>query len=367
MDDDVIDWLLLARTPGLGSSSINRLIAHFGNPASIRESSSEEITRLGLSPRLIDRFREIDKKAIAGDVAWLEGEDHHLITLQHPDYPARLFHIAVPPPLLFVKGDRKILNREQIAIVGSRNPSQIGRRIARQISQDLAERGLVITSGLATGIDYCAHLGALENKEATIAVLGHGLDRIYPHRHSQLAGQIACTGALVSEFVTGTIPKPDNFPRRNRIISGMSLGVIVIEAALKSGSLITARYAMEQGREVFAVPGSILNPLSRGCHKLIKEGAKLTEDINDILDELRGQMYLPQSSSKKQAVIPAAHADLDPVSKKLLECIGYSPTSVDELVESSRLTAEAVSSILSVLEIQGLIGRDAGGLYTRLN
>ncbi|NHZ69869.1 MAG: DNA-protecting protein DprA, partial [Thermotogales bacterium] len=294
-----------------------------------------------------------------------------LLTCLDPGYPALLKEIPDPPALLFVHGDPDYLNQPQLAVVGSRNPSHDGAALAREFSAHLASSGLTITSGLATGIDGAAHQGALQAGGGTVAVTGTGLDRVYPAKHRQLAHQIAENGALVSEFPPGTLPLPENFPRRNRIISGLSLGTLVVEAALRSGSLITAHAALEQGREVFAIPGSIHNPLARGCHALIREGAKLVETGDHILEELASLVTLCLSQAndgvtpKSAAGISENPANLDAEYFNLLDLMGYEPVSVDQLVQRSGLTPEQVSSMLLLLELENHVNSSPGGRYSR--
>jgi DNA processing protein len=284
------------------------------------------------------------------------------VTWADPDYPPLLRQIPDPPLALYVIGDRAAPGRPQLAIVGSRNPTPAGRENARAFARHLAGAGLAITSGLALGIDGAAHRGALEaGGGTTLAVVATGLDRVYPARHRELAHEIARAGALVSEFPLGVPPLPENFPIRNRVISGMALGVLVVEAAPGSGSLITARLATDQGREVFAIPGSIHSPLSRGCHALIRQGAKLVETANDILEELG---VLAQAAADS-AVAPLP-ADLPAPMAQLLGHLGHDPANVDQLVERSGLTTEAVSSMLLQLELQGLVEAGAGGTFQRI-
>jgi DNA processing protein len=266
------------------------------------------------------------------------------------------------PPLLFLRGEVTQLHNPQLAVVGSRNPSVIGRETAYDFCRSLADSGLVITSGLALGVDAAAHRGALAGGGQTVAVFGTGLDRVYPAAHRELAHDIVEQGGvLVSEYAPGTAPLPGNFPRRNRIISGLSLGTLVVEAALRSGSLITARLAVEQGREVFAIPGSIHNPLARGCHQLIRQGAKLVETAQDILEELAPQ--LKAAIAEPQGMTECGGEALDEEYQRLLACLHEAPSSVDQLVTRSGLTADAVSSMLLLLELQGYVVSTAGG-YT---
>lgn len=272
--------------------------------------------------------------------------------------------ISDPPPLLFVIGNPDLLQQSQLAMVGSRNPSVDGRENAQAFARELVNQGLVITSGLALGIDAAAHQGALAGDGLTIAVTGTGLDRVYPARHRALAKEIAARGALVSEFPIGTPALAENFPRRNRIISGLSLGTLVVEAAPQSGSLITARLAAEQGREVFAIPGSIHNPLARGCHQLIRQGAKLVESVADILEEIH-VTYAPKASVTQDN--SQTTPDLDDNSLILWSNLGSAPTSVDTLVSRSQLTTEQVSSILLIMELQGWVTSAPGGMYLRVD
>lgn len=272
-----------------------------------------------------------------------------------------LKEISSPPPVLFVRGNPEILSLPQIAIVGSRNPSKLGLETATNFAKDLTHHGYIITSGLALGIDAASHQGALQGHGLTIAVAGTGLDRIYPARHKQLALDIIENGAIISEFPPGTKAKANHFPRRNRIISGLSMGLLVVEAAKQSGSLITARLALEQNREVFAIPGSIHNPLARGCNALIRQGAKLVETSTDILEEL-GQY----NQAHKITETESKQTTLDLEQQTILNLVMYNPTSIDNLVENSGQPVEIISSILLTLELQGYIESAAGGCYTRL-
>jgi DNA processing protein len=277
-----------------------------------------------------------------------------------------LLQIPDSPPLLYIHGNVDILSSLQLSMVGSRNPTVSGRRTAKEFAGCLATAGLTITSGLALGIDAASHTGALDVGKPTIAVMGTGLDRVYPASNRDLAHRIAEHGALVSEFPIGTPPKPENFPQRNRIISGLSLGTLVVEAATRSGSLISARCATEQGREVFAIPGSIHNPLSRGCHALIRQGAKLVETAQDIMDELGSLAAAATSTSSSVSESTEHGPELATDYMQLLDSMGYSNASVDMLVETSGLTPAIVSSMLLQLELKGFIASCPGGLYNRL-
>lgn len=292
---------------------------------------------------------------------WLEQTNNHVITLFDEAYPKQLKEIADPPPLVFVRGNPALLALPQIAMVGSRNPSALGKETAFSFAKSLSQHGWVITSGLALGIDSSSHAGALAAQGCTIAVAGTGLDRVYPAQNKALANEIVISGVMVSEFPPGTTAKANHFPRRNRIISGLCQGLLVVEAARQSGSLITARMALEQNREVFAIPGSIHNPLARGCNALIRDGAKLVETTQDILEELN-QFF--QHDNKCLQVFE--HSKLDLEQQKLLNLVMFSPTSIDTMVAHSGFSVETVSSMLLILELQGYIEAVHGGCYTRI-
>ena len=360
-------WLALLYAPGVGPAIYQRILSHCPEPRLLFESTFERVAgeELKLNKKILAYLRNPDWDRVEKDLAWIRESDCHIITLHDPRYPALLQEIPDPPPLLFVRGNPDVLVIPQLAIVGSRNPSPGGRHVAHEFARQLAMAGLTITSGLALGIDAASHEGALESR-TTIAVAGTGQDRIYPARHRDLAHRVVEGGAIVSEFPLGTAPVAHNFPRRNRIISGLSLGTLVVEAAMKSGSLITARTATEQGREVFAMPGSIHNPLSRGCHELIRQGAKLVENVTDILEELG-----PLASWVIEAVNGKSEAchKSDQVKSPLnlvIENMGYEPISIDTLVERCGLTPESVSSMLLTLELQGRV-TSTGGLYSRID
>ena len=292
------------------------------------------------------------------------------MTIDSDEYPTLLKEIPDPPIILFAHGRLEILKSIQIGVVGSRNPDAAGKKTAGEFARELTYAGATVTSGLALGIDSCSHQGALSANGHTIAVTGNGLDMTYPARNKALAEKIVESGVLVSEFSPGTKPTPANFPRRNRIISGMSTGVLVIQAALRSGSLITARYAMEQGREVFAIPGSIHNPLTKGCHALIKQGAKLVESVNDIIEELGSlaTVIIDENASNKIKVKNDPDEEkLDADYKVLLDSMAYDPISIDRLIELTGLTTDSISSMLLILELRGLVVSQAGGVYVRAN
>lgn len=366
-------WLALNRAPGLGPVRAAALIERFGTARASVECGETELTRAGIPLSARAYLRSDSRPGVDADLDWLSNENRHLLCCTSPCYPPRLKSIASAPLLLFVEGSIESLGRPQLAIVGSRNPTPISRDTAFEFSAELAAMGITITSGLAAGIDGASHRGAIDADGFTIAVMGCGPDIIYPAVHRKLADEIVEHGAKVSEFPCGEPPRPHNFPRRNRLISGLSVGVLVVEAAVRSGSLITARYASEQGREVLAMPGSIHNPLARGCHALIRQGAKLVETVTDILEEigpLLGSVPEPASSPVSRAPRAAAQtehgvAGLDEEHRALLEHVDYAASSVDTLVSRSGLTAQAVSSMLLQLELNGFIASIAGGLYTR--
>jgi DNA processing protein len=301
------------------------------------------------------------------DDDWLQSPGNRIIVRGDADFPELLTDIPGPPERLYVKGNPEFLHLPALAIVGSRNPTEGGRRNAFEFARHLGGAGFCIVSGLAEGIDTAAHRGALAAGAPTVAVLGHGIDRVYPAANRDLAHEIAAHGALVSEFPLGTPPGRSLFPQRNRIISGLSLGTVVVEAARRSGSLITARLAGEQGREVFAIPGSIHNPLARGCHKLIRQGAKLVETADDIVAELAPlASHLVQSASESITNDhPVAHDDED--YRQLRNHIGHDPVSVNELAANSGLTIDQVSSMLLILELEGEVEALAGGRYSLLS
>ncbi|WP_084610281.1 DNA-processing protein DprA [Sedimenticola selenatireducens] len=363
---DLRYWLALLHTPGLGSRGINRLLGFSGgDPRPL--FGAQHPAHSGLRKESIAWLRGPDWDQVEQDLRWLEGDNRTLLTLRDARYPPLLREIADPPPLLFVQGNAATLEMAQLAIVGSRNPTPSGQQTALDFARFLANAGLAITSGLAAGIDGAAHRGALETMTPTLAVTGTGLDRVYPARHRDLAHRIAEQGALISELPPGTPPLPANFPRRNRIISGLSVGTLVVEAAQKSGSLITARLATEQGREVFAVPGSIHNPLARGCHALIRQGAKLVETAEDILEELSPLLgtLLKEPLEKPAAEVESTPRRWDGEYQLLMAALDFDPTPVDLLIQRSGLTADAVSSMLLLLELEGFVSAAPGGRYCR--
>ncbi|MFB3091113.1 MAG: DNA-processing protein DprA [Gammaproteobacteria bacterium] len=369
-EDDRAFWLALHRIRGLGPIGQRKLLDAFPTVKQIFYADDSTLKKTGLDEKSITSVCQPDWEVIEADLNWLDMPDHYLITINDEAYPTLLREIPDPPVVLFAYGRPEVLKTIQVGIVGSRNPDATGRKTADEFARELVYAGATVTSGLALGIDSCSHQGALNANGYTIAVTGNGLDMIYPARHKALAEKIVDNGILVSEFPPGTKPVSTNFPRRNRIISGMSTGILVIQAALRSGSLITARYAMEQGREVFAIPGSIHNPLAKGCHALIKQGAKLVESVNDIVEELGSlaTVVIDENASQKNDVENNIYKEeLDADYKVLLDTMAYDPISIDKLIELTGLTTDSVSSMLLILELRGLVFSQAGGVYMRVN
>jgi DNA processing protein len=364
--NDLRSWICLHRISGIGPVLYHKLLNQFGTPDKVLQASAAQLSGLGLKPEIVETILSPDWDQVGPDLEWLQQQNCHILTIAHPLYPALLKEISAPPPLLYVHGDPELLSSLQLAIVGSRNPSTAGASNAYEFAHHLGAAGLTITSGLALGVDAASHRGALDAGAGTIAITGTGLDRVYPAKNKDLAHAIVANGgALVSEFPIGEAPQAGNFPRRNRIISGLSLGTLVVEAALRSGSLITAKYAMDQAREVFAIPGSIHNPLAKGCHALIQQGAKLVETAQDIISELAPLANVILQNEANTTENDNDQADLDHDYQKLLDVMGYDPCPVDELIERSGLTAEEVSSMLLILELQNYVQLEPGGQYTR--
>jgi DNA processing protein len=369
-------WLSLDLIPGLGGESLRVLLAKFAAPSAVLAQTPSAIT-LALSQASLSRHAQKIAEAIAvgpnpeklnAALAWLSAESNHLLTLADSDYPSALLEIADPPPLLYLKGDRRLLGKPGIAVVGSRNATPVGLQNAEAFSRALSQAGLTVISGMALGIDAAAHRGGLDGGASSIAIVGTGLDLVYPARNKTLAKELVEKGLIISEFSLGTPALANNFPRRNRIISGLSRGVLVVEAALASGSLITARQAAEQGREVFAIPGSIHSPFSKGCHQLIKQGAKLVDEANDILVELNWQGAQTKATPTKVASTSLAEEDdLENPDDPFLAAMGFDPVSIDALVERVDLRADQVMARLTELEIDGIIAPLPGGRYQRLS
>lgn len=347
-------WLNLALIPGIGDGAIRHLLETFGSAESAVAANRAQLSSC-LSKKQIDALQAgPDPTLLTNTLSWLALPDHHLITLLDEDYPALLREIADPPALLYGKGRRDMLARNGLAVVGSRNATPQGEANASAFAEALSGAGLCIVSGLALGIDAAAHRGGLKGAGSTIAVVGTGLDRVYPAHNKALAHEIAEHGLILSEFALGTVSAPGHFPKRNRIIAGLSRAVLVVEAALGSGSLITARLALEQGRDVLAIPGSIHSSLSKGCHALIKQGAKLVESAQDIVEELAWPVM--------PALAPLP-ADQD---EPFLAYLGHDPVSLDVLSERAGLTVAALSAKLLTLELEGRVAQLPGGRYQRL-
>lgn len=365
-------WLQLIHTPGLGPRRIARLLDRFGSAAAAVAAGSRAWQHSGLGIGADSQPPPADAHGIERDLRWLDAPAHHLLTLDDEDYPPGLRPLQDAPAALYVAGDPSLLWHAQIAVVGSRNPTAGGRDNAADFAAELARAGLVITSGLAAGIDAVAHSAALDAGGSTVAVMGTGPDQIYPAANRRLAARIAAEGVLVSEYPSGTGPRREHFPQRNRIVVGLALGTLVVEAALQSGALISARLAAEAGREVFALPGSIHNPLARGCHRLIREGAGLVETATEILSALAGpaQALGQQLRQRLQAASPGgseprtqAPAE-DPAQARLLQALGHDPVPMARLVERTGLTVDALSSMLLTLELEGRVAA-IHGRYAR--
>lgn len=366
---DPTAWLILAKAPNIGPVRIRQLLQIFNSPEAIISASASALTQAKCpeaARRWIKQARESD---VQYELDWLRHDGNHLISLLDNNYPNLLRNLHDAPPILFVKGQKDYLNLPQLAIVGSRNPSIDGKHAAFQFAEYLAAGGLTITSGLAQGVDAQAHRGALK-KGPTIAVCATGLDIVYPSAHKQLAHNIVEQGCLVSEFLPGTTARREFFPRRNRLISGLSIGTLVVEAGVKSGSLITAQMALEQGREVFAIPGSIHNPLAKGCHKLIKSGAKLVETAQDIVEELQSQFQslsdLIRRHDDADSSDSASNIELDEEYQTLLNKMDHNWLSVDDIVELTSLKADNISSMLLILELEARIQTDGQGRYRKV-
>ncbi|MDA3921798.1 MAG: DNA-processing protein DprA [Salinisphaera sp.] len=362
-------WLRLATTPGIGAVLVDRLIERYGNPAAALDAGDHAWQALGIPTAARQNLARDDQPGLDAAERWLEQPGRYFITRDHASYPGALADLDPAPPWLYAIGDLDLLARPAIAIVGSRNPTHAGLAAARDFGQALAAAGLVVVSGLARGIDGAAHEGALEANGMTIAVCGTGLDRVYPAAHRELAARIADQGLLVSEFGLGTQPVRGHFPRRNRIIAGLCTATLVVEAARASGSLITARMATAAGREVFALPGSIHNPLARGCHQLIRDGAKLVETTDHILEEIAGGLdgyrFRPATPGDLPAGASPEVAEDDADTTALLAAIGHAPARIDELVARTGWSAESVSSRLLILELEGRVVTAPGGAYLR--
>ncbi len=360
-------WLELLHSPGISPDRLSSLIREFPEPEALRAAPAASLRALGLNDGALAGLRSgPETSRLAGDLAWLDDPRRHLLTLTDQRYPQPLTRIPGPPPLLYAEGDPATLDRgPALAIVGSRSPTRGGLENARAFAHDLAAAGFTIVSGLARGVDAAAHQGALDASGETVGILGCGPDRVYPAENAPLFRAVAEAGAVASEFPVGTPPRAGNFPRRNRIISGLALGVLVVEAGTRSGALTTARWAGSQGREIFAIPGSIHAPQSRGPHRLIREGAKLVESLADIVEELRPQAGVGAVTS------PGGEngdglSGLSPDQERVAASLDFEPTALDAVVARSGLTPDRVSAILLELEMEGIVATEAGGLYCRI-
>ena len=367
--EELQSWLILARAPGLHAGMLAPLLREFGSIDSLVTAKSSALSAAGLNAANIAAIAHPDKAQLERDARWLAEPGNTFIPCGDSRYPPLLAQISDAPLGLFVRGNIDCLCLPQLAMVGSRNPTGAGRETAESFAGHLSACGLAITSGLAVGIDAASHAGALRAAGTTIAVCATGLDTVYPRTHEKLAADIVERGALLSEFPLNTPLRKFHFPRRNRIISGLSLGTLIVEATLRSGSLLTAKYAAEQGREVFAIPGSIHNPLARGCHQLLRHGAKLVESAEDILSELGPLAAATQAEPGRHFAVHGTQIRTEPLDKDykmLLDALGFDPAGIDQLIERSGLKAEEVASMLLILELEGRIESLPGALYVRM-
>jgi DNA processing protein len=359
LDPDLEAWLTLSLAPGLSNEALRQLLVVFGGPEEIIAATPAALARVTSERAARAISSSAPRDGLARAAEWLEDPANHVITLADEAYPQSLLQVPDPPPLLYAKGRLDLLKAQALAIVGSRNATAQGVAHAEAFAHALSEAGLTIVSGLASGIDAAAHRGGLTGAGSTVAVVGTGLDVVYPARNRKLAHEIASRGCIISEFPLGTAPIASNFPRRNRLISGLARGVLVVEAALSSGSLITARLANEQGKDVFAIPGSIHSPLSKGCHSLIKQGAKLVETAADILEELK----LPGYTANK--ALSTGSDQSDPCDAVLAH-LGFEPCDFDTLLMRSGLSADVLAALLTQGELDGILEALPGGRYQRL-
>jgi len=365
--EELSAWVTLTRTPALDIASLAPALEALG-PAGLIGATDAQRRRAGI-PATACEYLSSSRAALKhAERAWLENPRHHLVPFTHPGYPSLLRAAVRAPVALYVAGNADVLSDPQLAVVGSRNPTPQGQETAQHLSESLARRGLTITSGLAAGIDSAAHRGALRAQGATIGVLGSGIDVIYPRANRRLGDEISCQGALLSSFPLATPPRKQNFPQRNAVIAAMSLGTLVVEAARRSGSLITARLASDLGRPLFAIPGSIYSPLSRGCHELLRQGAKLTETADDILSELDFSAFFSARAGAvaQRPTAPSLASGMDKDHKILLDALGFDPADLDLMVVRTGFKPEAVSSMMLILELEGHVQAAPGGRYSRV-
>lgn len=365
-NQEIASWIALSLIDGIGSVTLCQLLRRFDSPAGVFAASKSQLKELVDDKIASSIANGLDENAVAPTLAWLSNPHNHIITLADSIYPKALLEIANPPAVLYAKGNLDCLTLPCLAVVGSRNATPQGEKNAEDFSENLSRQGLCIVSGMALGIDGAAHRGALKAKGATIAVVGTGLDIVYPAKHRDLAHQVVSDGLIVSEFPLGTPSKAQNFPRRNRIISGLSLGCLVIEANLDSGSLITARLAAEQGREVFAIPGSIHSPVAKGCHQLIKQGAKLVESTEDILSELQLSTDIISTLNTSPNGSLPKRTNSSSEANTVLDSMGFDPIHFDSLLTQTGLTVSALSTMLTLLELDGKVSPLHGGKFQRL-
>lgn len=359
---ELADWLRLLETPGVGREAARRLLAAFGSPQDVFRASEGARRQVVGGAVALSLGSPNDRLPALIELTWrwlnAEPQSRHIITLGDPEYPAALLETSDPPLLMYAQGRLAALNEPSLAVVGSRNPTHQGLENAGAFARHLSDAGLTVVSGLALGVDAAAHAGALDGAGCTIAVVGTGLDQVYPRRNTRLAGRIVDQGLMLSEYSLGTPPLPANFPVRNRIIAGLTRGTLVVEATLQSGSLITARLALEAGRDVYAIPGSIHAPQARGCNALIKQGAKLVDSAQDVLEDLR----LVQTGAAAAAPSPSEPGQGDP----LLDALGHDPVALESLVARTGWSAAELNVRLLELELEGSVARLPGQLFQRI-
>jgi DNA processing protein len=356
LDTELEAWVRLSLVPGLSEENFRRLLVALGGPQQILAASAADLKRIVPQRAAAAVFAQVSREQMREIGTWLDDPVNHILTLADSSYPQTLLQIPDPPPVLYAKGRIDLLNQPSFAVVGSRNATHQGLAHAESFAHALSDAGLTIVSGLALGIDAAAHRGALAGNSSSIAVVGTGLDIVYPARNRDLAHELAARGCIISEFALGTAPVAANFPRRNRLISGLARGCLVVEAAISSGSLITARMANEQGKDVFAIPGSIHSPLAKGCHDLIKQGAKLAETAEDILEEL----HMPARRRPPEVAGQYVRSD------RILSALGFDPCDIDTLSARSGMSADKIAALLTEWELDGVVEALPGGRYQRV-